>query len=269
MPQERVQKILAQSGIGSRRYCESLIEAGQVTVNSHAIRIGAKADPETDEIRLNGELIRPEEEKLYILLNKPRGVLSSSRSQGGRSTVLDLVDIPTRVFPVGRLDLDSQGMLIFTNDGALANQLMHPRYAHEKEYRVLLDMHPSADQIRMWRKGFRLDNGVRTQSAIVRLEKRGDGLPWLQVILREGRKRQIREVANLLGLTVQRLIRVRIGPLKLGRLKSGSWRYLTKSEVDELRRIRTNPINNRVSRSKGASKDRHQGKTDSTRVRRR
>lgn len=254
MAVERVQKILAQSGIGSRRYCETLILAGRVTVNAHSIQLGAKADPEKDQIRLDGELLGIREKKIYILFNKPKGVLSSSRSQGGKPTVFDFVKAPARVFPVGRLDLDSQGLLLLTNDGELANRLMHPRYGHEKEYRVLLDQRPNAQQLQRWRRGLQIVDGKPTRPAMVKFESGKEGLPWLRVILHEGRKRQIRETAKAIGLEVLQLIRVRIGPLQLGRLKSGSWRYLTKTEISQLLESKVGTQRGRDFKGKNPSK---------------
>jgi len=229
----RLQKVLASSGLGSRRGCEVLISEGRVTVDGHTATIGMSVDPGIAEIRVDGARVRAAEAPVYLALYKPVGVLTSSRSQGGRTTVLDLVDVEERIFPVGRLDVDSEGLVLLTNDGPLAQVLTHPRHGHEKEYRVLLDVLPSGDQLRRWREGARLPDGTRALPATVQPEGTG---AWVQVIMRQGRKRQIRDTAGLLGLHVQRLVRVRIASLRLGDLRPGKWRVLTPEEVRALRR---------------------------------
>jgi len=255
MPQERIQKILARSGLGSRRSCEEYIKAGRVTVNGMPVELGEKADPEKDEIRLDGELIRSQEPMVYIVLNKPLGVLSSRKSQGGYQTVIDLVDIPERIFPVGRLDLDSQGLILLTNDGNIANKLTHPRYGHEKEYQVLLDRPPDKKQLSIWRRGVILEDGSKTNPAKIEKMGKSGETRWVRVILKQGKKRQIRETAKALGLKVIKLIRVRIGPIRLGNLKSGTWRPLTP---DEERKLRASI--QRSSRYPNRTKGRRRGK---------
>jgi 23S rRNA pseudouridine2605 synthase len=235
MPQERLQKILARSGLGSRRKCEEFIKAGRVTVNGRTIVLGGKADPQIDDIRLDGDSIQVQDQPVYIILNKPLGVLSSLKSQGGHRTVIDLIDISERVFPVGRLDLDSQGLILLTNDGDLANKLTHPKFGHEKEYQVLLNRPPDSKQITTWRRGVTLQDGVRTFPAKVEILGKSGESRWLRVILKQGRKRQIRETAMALGLKVKKIVRVRIGPIRLGNLKSGLWRPLTNDEERKLR----------------------------------
>jgi 23S rRNA pseudouridine2605 synthase len=235
MAQERLQKILARSGLGSRRACEEFIQAGRVTVNGRTAKLGEKANPAEDEIRLDGELVKVSEKKIYIMMNKPLGVLSSLKSQGGHQTVIDLLPIPQRVFPIGRLDLNSQGLILLTNDGELANKLSHPRYGHEKEYHVMLNRVPDIHQLNLWRRGVVLPDGSKTLPAIVKTRGKTAETPWITVVLKQGRKRQIRETAKVLGLHVRKLIRVRMGPLRLGNLKSGEWRYLSNEEVRKLK----------------------------------
>jgi 23S rRNA pseudouridine2605 synthase len=234
MSDMRLQKILARSGLGSRRACEEFIKSKRVSVNGRIATLGEKADPTRDEIRFDGELIRGPEELVYLMLNKPMGVLSSNRSQGGYKTVVELVKIPQRVFPVGRLDLNSQGLILLTNDGELSHRLSHPRYGHEKEYQVLLDRYPDEHQLSLWRRGVVLPNGEKTLPSTVKIKGKRGEFPWITVILKEGRKRQIRETAEVLGLHVRRIIRVRIGPIRMGKLKSGEWRFLTSEEVQRL-----------------------------------
>jgi 23S rRNA pseudouridine2605 synthase len=235
MNEERLQKILARSGLGSRRTCEAFIQSRRVTVNGRIAELGEKADPTKDEIRFDGELIAGAEEYVYLMMNKPMGVLSSNKRQGGHRTVVDLVKIPQRVFPVGRLDLNSQGLILLTNDGELANMLSHPRYGHEKEYQVLLDRYPDENQLAVWRRGIILPSGEKTLPATVRIKGKRSELPWITVILKQGMKRQIRETAKVLGLQVRRIVRVRIGPIRMRNLKSGEWRFLTSEEWRKLK----------------------------------
>ncbi|MEZ0395888.1 MAG: pseudouridine synthase [Anaerolineales bacterium] len=233
--EERLQKILARAGYGSRRACEAIIAAGRVQVNGRAARLGDKANAARDRILVDGHPLQTEP-NLYVMLYKPRGVLSTVREPGGRQTARDLIDLPGTLYPVGRLDLDSEGLLLMTNDGELTNLLTHPRYEHEKEYRVLVARHPDAEQLNLWRRGVVLPDGYRTQPAEVFVEARQGKGTWLRVILREGHKRQIREMGRVTGLPVVRLIRVRMGTLELGRLKPGQWRYLTEREVASLKK---------------------------------
>lgn len=235
MSAERLQKVLASAGIASRRDCEALIAAGRVTVNGKVVQQpGLRVDPEHDIIMVDGQRVRQPSERTYIMLHKPVGYVSTVDDPQGRPTVLDLVKTPVRVFPVGRLDVDSEGLILLTNDGELAHYLTHPRFEVEKEYRVLLDRPLNSEALRRWRSGVML-NGVPTAPAWVeRVETTAEG-PWYRIVLHEGRKRQIREVARLLGYEVRRLIRVREGPLALGDLPPRAWRLLTPEEVAALR----------------------------------
>ncbi len=232
--EERLQKILAQASLGSRRTCEEIIAAGRVSVNGRIAVLGTKADPAKDRILVDGQSIHVEKNQVYVLLNKPRGVLSAVSSKDTRPTVRDLVNIPEQIFPVGRLDVDSEGLILLTNDGELANRLTHPRYGHEKEYRVLVARRPDEKQLETWQRGVVLPDGHKTAPAQVVFESTYGKGAWLRVTLREGRKRQIRETGSLIGLPVVRIIRVRLGTLRLGSLKSRQWRYLTPDEVTAL-----------------------------------
>jgi len=233
--EERLQKIMAEAGLGSRRACEELIRAGVVRVNGQVAMLGTKADAARDEITVRGRAIH-QEKTVYIMLNKPKGVLSSTEDEldEGRQTVRDLVNLPGHFYPVGRLDKPSEGLILLTNDGHLAHRLTHPRYEHEKEYLVLVYGQPSADTLAQWQRGVLLD-GQMTAPARVRIDKTMPDATWLTVILREGKKRQIRRVAAALGHEVRQLIRVRIGPLVLSGLETGQWRHLTPAEVRALR----------------------------------
>ncbi len=243
MSEERLQKILARAGLGSRRACEILIEEGRVSVNGKTAILGSKADVSEDRITVNGQelkITRPE--AVYIAIYKPRKVLSSPETfiPGGkerpRKTVLDLLPGGTRLFPVGRLDAESEGLMLLTNDGALANRLTHPRYGHEKEYRVLVARHPDDVQLAALRHGIVLEDGYRTAPAKVWVESLAGKGCWMRFVLKEGRKRQIREMCQRIGLPVVRLVRIRIGTLRVGNLKAGAWRNLSPEEVSELKK---------------------------------
>lgn len=235
--EERLQKILAQAGFGSRRACELIIEAKRVRVNGQIASLGQKADASTDKITVDGKSIPRGESLVYIALNKPRNVLSTVEHEAGddRQTVRDLVDVPERVYPVGRLDFDSEGLVLMTNDGGLTNKLTHPRYGHEKEYRVLLARRPDEEQLGVWRRGVVLEDDYKTAPAHVRFESTSGKGAWIRVVMGEGRKRQIREIGSLLGLPVVRIVRVRIGSLRLGTLKPRQWQHLTPQEVTALK----------------------------------
>jgi 23S rRNA pseudouridine2605 synthase len=233
--EERLQKILAKAGFGSRRHCEELIIARRVRVNGKVAILGSKADATHDLIIVDGNPIPKAEPLTYIAINKPRGVLSDSDPLDTRPTVRELVPVSGHLFSVGRLDFDSEGLILLTNDGELANKLTHPRYKHEKEYRVKVVSQPDEAQLTIWRRGVVLEDGYRTAPAKVMVENKSGKSYWLRVIMHEGRKRQIREVGSRIGLPVQRIIRMRIHTLQLGNLKPREWRYLSKVEVESLR----------------------------------
>jgi 23S rRNA pseudouridine2605 synthase len=214
-------------------------------VNGKRAELGQKADPTVDRILVDGAPLRAPEAHQYIALYKPRNVLTTVEAPDPRPTVRDLVPIPGTLYPVGRLDVDSEGLVLLTNDGDLANRLTHPRYAHEKEYKVLVARRPDDEQLDTWRRGVVLEDGYRTLPAqVFFLSAFGQGA-WIKVILREGRKRQIREVGSLIGLPVVRIIRMRISTLHLGRLKPGEWRPLTSAEISELKGEAVPPQANR------------------------
>jgi 23S rRNA pseudouridine2605 synthase len=231
---ERLQKILARAGYGSRRACEALITSGRVRVNGQIAVLGQKADPTVDAITFDGARLVAPEKLTYIALYKPRNVISSTDDPVGRTTVSELIPEGSHVHPVGRLDWDSEGLVLMTNDGDLTNRLTHPRYGHTKEYRVLVARRPDAQQIETWRRGVVLGDGYRTAPAAVELASGYGKGAWLRITMGEGRKRQIREVGSLLGLPIVRIVRVRIGTLRLGTLKPGEWRHLTEREIQEL-----------------------------------
>jgi len=233
--QERLQKLLAQAGYGSRRACEEFIVAGRVCVNGQIAVLGQKADLAVDNVTMDGKPLPRAETLTYIALYKPRNVLSAAEGHDDRQTVRDLIPIDGHLYPVGRLDWDSEGLILMTNDGELTNKLTHPRFGHEKEYRVLVARKPDEKQFEAWRRGVVLDDGDKTAPAEVNfLSTSGKGA-WIRVVMGEGKKRQIREVGRLLGLPVVKIIRLRIGTLKLGSLKPRQWRYLTADEIAELK----------------------------------
>jgi len=235
--EQRIQKILARAGVGSRRSCEDLIRQGRVAVNGQLAQIGQKADPERDHITVDGKPVQVGRARTYVALHKPRNVLSDEGDGSGRlPTARELVPLPGHLYPVGRLDLRSEGLLILTDDGDLTHKLTHPRYEHEKEYRALVEGIPSEAVLKKWRRGVFLDGSrtARAQVSIIRQEK---DKTWLKVVLREGRKRQIRRVAAMLGHPVHQLIRVRIGPVHLGDLEAGKWRRLTQREIKQLQAL--------------------------------
>ena len=232
---ERIQKLLAQAGYGSRRACEEYITAGRVRVNGQVAALGQKADPARDKITLDGKPLPAAEKLTYIALYKPRNVLSVVEGPDQRPTVRDLIPLEGHLYPVGRLDFDSEGLTLMTNDGDLTNKLTHPRYGHQKEYRVLLARRPDDAQLATWRRGVVLEEGYKTSPAGVRFESTSGKGAWVRVIMGEGRKRQIREIGKLLGLPVVRIVRVRIGSLRLGTLKPRQWRHLTTDEIKALK----------------------------------
>jgi len=252
MTPERLQKILARAGYGSRRSCEQLIVADRVRVNKKTVKLGDKAEAGIDEITVDGRKVDFPETFTYIALYKPRNVISAVTTPEQRRTVRDLVGVEGTLYPVGRLDVDSEGLILLTNDGDMANRLTHPRFEHEKEYRVLVARHPDEAQIELWRKGVVLEDGYRTKPAGVWFVSASGKGAWLRVILREGRKRQIREMGNLTGLPIVSIIRVRIATLLLGSLKSGEWRYLTPDEIADLKKepVRANRKTRNMRREK-------------------
>jgi pseudouridine synthase len=234
MNKERIQKILAHAGYGSRRSCEKLIEAGRVAVDGRIAKLGDKADPRRQEITLDGKRIQDERRNVYVMLNKPRGVISTVDDPHGRRTVRDLVPVEQRIYPVGRLDANSEGLLLMTNDGDLTHKLTHPRYEHKRIYRVLVNGTPTQEALERWRRGITLD-GRYTRFDKVTIEEKRRGRTWLRITVHEGRKHLVRRMVAALGHPVQRLIRVGMGPLRLGTLAPGKWRRLKQHEVTALK----------------------------------
>src|SRR6266498_3378946 len=206
---DRLQKILAQSGYGSRRACEEFIVEGRVRVNGQIASLGQKADPITDKITLDGKSIAAAEQLMYIALNKPRNVLSTVERErdDARPTIRDIVEAPGHLYPVGRLDFESEGLVLMTNDGELTNRLTHPKFGHTKEYRVLLAKRPDKAQLEAWQHGVVSEDGYKPAQAEVYFENAQGKGSWLRVVMGEGRKRQIREICKQLGIPVVRIVR--------------------------------------------------------------
>jgi len=236
MTEDRVQKILSRAGFGSRRGCEEFIKDGRVTVNGQVISLGTKADPKRDNICLDGKPIGKAQKKVYIALNKPRNVLSLDAQDDPRPSIFDIVKDERHLYPIGRLDYDSEGLVLLTNDGELANRLTHPRYEHDKEYEVRVTRKPDDEQLAIWRRGVVLEDRYRTLPAEVEVKSYTKKGAWLTVILREGKKRQIRRIGTRIGLPVRQIRRVRIGPLELGKLQPGHFRYLKPDEIETLKK---------------------------------
>ena len=232
---ERLQKIISARGVASRRKAEELILAGQVTVNGSPASLGDPADPETDEIRVAGQPLPSGERHVYILLNKPRGYVTTLSDEKGRSNVTQLVaDCGVRVYPVGRLDMDSEGLLLLTNDGAFANALTHPKHEVEKTYDVWVTGYTPGGEVRL-AKPITLD-GYTIRPPKVRLLKAEGSIARFRVTIHEGRNRQVRRMCESAGMHCTRLRRIQEGGLSLGPLPVGKWRYLTEEEVKRLQK---------------------------------
>ena len=234
MTRQRLQKIMAAAGLCSRRTAEAWIEAGRVMVDGQVSSLGDQADPQCQSIHVDGKPLSPRREPTVLLINKPPGVISTCRDPQGRSTVLDLLPRYLRqgLHPVGRLDADSRGALLLTDQGDLTLRLTHPRYDHAKTYRVWVDGLPLESSLQRW-QGVRLD-GSLTRSAQIRVLQRQSARTLLEVVLMEGRNRQIRRVADLLGHPVLDLQRVAIAGLRLGALPEGRWRRLSRGEWEPM-----------------------------------
>jgi 23S rRNA pseudouridine2605 synthase len=238
---ERLQKFMSECGVASRRKSEELITAGYVKINGTKAVLGDKVDPRRDRVTVHGKLIKPVEEKVYIMLNKPRGYITSTTDDRGRKCVTELTrDVKTKIYPVGRLDRDSEGLLLMTNDGEFANQMMHPRSQIDKTYRVTVRGSVSEEQLTTMSVGVEID-GRGTEPCTIDVLEKDPAAPRtvLQFVIHEGRNRQIRRMCEAVGLEVMRLRRTAISTVKLGMLQTGKWRELTEQE---LRRLRTDAL---------------------------
>jgi len=230
MPVERLQRALARAGLGSRRACEELIAAGLVTVNGRVATLGDRVDPERDEVRVRGHRVNVNPRLRTFALHKPAGVTTTMRDPHAASDLRRYLPRGPRVVPVGRLDRDTEGLLLLTNDGELANRLMHPRYGVEKEYLAEVEGVPTERQLARLRRGVELEDGV-ARATSARAVARAGGRGAVRLVVTEGRKREVRRMLAAVGLPVRRLIRVRVGPIRLGRLRPGEVRELEPEEL--------------------------------------
>lgn len=233
---ERIQKILARAGFGSRRTCEGLIAAGRVTIDGVVAVLGDRADPGTGALAVDGIPVPTRPDLVHYVLNKPAGVVTTARDPQGRPTVVALVPEDPRVFPVGRLDHDSEGLLLLTNDGELAQRLAHPRFGVDKTYLVEVEGVPTPAALRRLRHGVDLDGEPTAPAGVILVQAGPDpsGTSALEITIHEGRNRQVRRMCAAVGHPVRRLVRTRIGPLRDARLAPGEWRALTPHEVRAL-----------------------------------
>ncbi|MGH3441184.1 MAG: pseudouridine synthase [Nitriliruptorales bacterium] len=228
--EERLQKVLAAAGVGSRRFCDELIAQGRVTVGGEVAEPGRKVDPETADVRVDGERVNVNPDLVYLMLNKPQGVVTTADDPQGRPTVLDLVNVQTRIFAVGRLDMDSEGLLLLTNDGDLAHALTHPSFEVSRMYVAQVNGRPSRRQLAQLRDGVELEDGPAAADS-VRLLGEGHGKSLIEITMHEGRKREVRRMFDAIGTPVERLARIAYGGVELGDLRQGHWRPLTQKEI--------------------------------------
>jgi pseudouridine synthase len=238
LPLERLQKILARAGLASRREAERIIQEGRVSVNGRIItQLGFKADPTKDYIKVDGKSINQFEPKVIILLNKPKGYVSTVKDPKGRPTVIDLLKkIKWRVYPVGRLDFDAEGLLFLTNDGELAFKLSHPRFLVPRTYMVKVSGIVEEKELLRLNRGIRLEDGV-AKAELCELVKYSDTNSWIKIVVTEGRNRLIKRMFLAIGHPVLKLKRIQFGPIKLGKILPGEFRFLTHEEVKKLKEI--------------------------------
>ncbi len=226
---ERAQKVLAAAGVASRRVCEEMIEDGRITINGVVATLGDKVDPSVDELRVDGAVVSVDSTRRTVMLNKPKNIISTVQDTHGRTTVVDLVDVEERLFPIGRLDADSEGLILLTNDGGLTQRLTHPSFGVEKEYLVSVTGSPGRGVLRALREGVELEDGKTSPAKVSELSP---GL--LRIVIHEGRNRQVRRMCAAVGHDVTRLVRSRIGSISDPSLEPGKWRDLTAEEVRSL-----------------------------------
>jgi pseudouridine synthase len=232
---ERLQKYLAHAGIGSRRKCEELIIQGKVTVNDEVVTLGTKIDPAQDIVKINGKVITKKEAKIYLMLNKPAGYVTTAKDNYGRFTVLDLVkDVKARIYPVGRLDYETEGLLLLTNDGQLAYRLTHPKYEITKVYQALVKGVPKETELNKLREGIILEDGLTAPAGVQALTKLKDQA-LIEISIHEGRNRQVRRMFEAIGHPVLKLKRIKMGPLSID-IPVGEYRFLTEKEIQALKK---------------------------------
>lgn len=233
---ERLQKYIAKCGIASRRKSEELIFAGKVKVNGNIMREIIMIDEDTDKVEIDGKIIKPEEIKVFIMLNKPEGVITSSKDQFNRTAVTDLVNVKERVYPVGRLDYDTSGLLILTNDGDTAYKITHPSHEIDKVYLAKVKGVPSDEELKRFRSGLKIEEYTTSPSEIIVLSREA-GAAQVKITIHEGKNRQVRKMCQAIGHPVIKLKRIKIGEIEVGDLKEGEWRYLSEGEIEYLKSI--------------------------------
>jgi len=232
----RLEKFLSEAGVASRRHAKQIISEGRVTVNEQQVFIpGTRVDPDADVIKLDGKSISLVMKKVYIALNKPAGYLSTAIDDRNRPTVLHLLrNLPVRVYPVGRLDLDTEGLLLLTNDGEFAHKITHPRYRVDKVYIAWVQGHPDEVALEKLRRGVRIEDGITAPAKVIVTEQTGTQT-CLKITIHEGKKRQIKRMCRAVGHEVQNLRRIQVGPIKLGNLRVGKYRHLSSKEIGALK----------------------------------
>lgn len=238
MKKERIQKLMSQAGIASRRESEKIIQQGRVTVNGKVITLGDKADPEKDTVKVDGQKLKFDEiEKVYYVVHKPYGYLSTNKApeDDNRPTVREMIPYEDHLFTIGRLDAQSEGLMVMTNDGDLTNKLAHPRYEHTKTYKVTVYGEPNEETLEHWQNGVWLEEGKSAPCYLKVMESdKANGTTVLRIVMIEGKKRQIRRIGAKLGHPVKKLVRTHIGQLGLGTLKKGAWYMLDEIEVEAM-----------------------------------
>ena len=234
---ERLQKYMAGSGLASRRKCEEIIAEGRVKVNGVVTcEMGYKIDPLIDKVMVDNKLINTEGKKVYIILNKPVGIVSTVKDEKDRETIMDLVKVQERVYPIGRLDYDSSGLIIMTNDGEIYNKIIHPRVEINKVYMAILDGTPNTEEMYRFCNGVKIDDYV-TSNAEIEIAKKYQWSSEVKITIHEGKNRQIRKMCELIGHEVKELERISVGDIKLGDLPLGKWRYLREEELNYLKSL--------------------------------
>jgi 23S rRNA pseudouridine2605 synthase len=230
---DRLQKVLAAAGVASRRASEDLIVAGRVTVNGVRASIGDKVDPAVDIVEVDGERVKVDPTLVYVLLNKPQGVVTTTSDPEGRPTVIELVNLEERLYPIGRLDQDTEGLVILTNDGNLVHHLLHPSFEVERVYLALVPGPVRREPLRRLTDGVELEDGIARARRVREVES-SRGRALLEIVMTEGRKREVRRMLAEVGLPVERLARVAFGGVELGDLRQGRWRFLNNTEISRL-----------------------------------
>lgn len=234
---ERLQKYMARCGVASRRKCEEFITNGEVKVNDKVItELGFKVDSSVDKVTFKREILKPEEEKVYIMLNKPAGYITSVKDEKGRKTVLDLVKTEERIYPIGRLDYDTSGLILLTNDGDVYNKLVHPREEIDKLYEAIIDGIPNKMEIDKFCNGVDIGGYVTSKAKIIVLDKKL-GKSKVHIIIHEGKNRQVRKMCDAIGHPVMTLKRKAIGKLELRNLSEGKWRHLNEEEINYIKKL--------------------------------